>query len=152
MSSGGPWVAETIPDTDSLFYRVPVAWLKKDQRIHSGVFQQRGDAMSADWDRYSSAEETRARPTNAIRFAVVRLPVDCVRKIRGLTLKHDPIYDPDRTPPNINRAHCSVYGLEASAEIAEIGYKERVKLSLLECSGDSWEIPPGFPVSGEAMV
>jgi hypothetical protein len=144
MSASGPWIPESIPGTDSVFYRVPIGWLRKDQRPHTGVFKKNGDSMSTDWEKYSTAADTQARPTNPSRFAVLRLPVDCVRKIQGLTVIHDPVYEPDRTPPNINRAHCSIHGLDASTEI---GYEQRVKLALLECCGDNWEIPPGSLVS-----
>ena len=101
--------------------------------------------MSTDWEKYSTAADTRARPKDPTRFAVLRLSVDCVRAIRGLTVSHDPVYEPDSTPPNINRAHCAVYGLETSSDISEIGYELRIRLNLLECAGDAWEIPPGTP-------
>jgi hypothetical protein len=145
MSTSYPWSIETIPDGDWLFYRVPVGWLKPNKKPHPGVFQQRGNAMSADWNKYSTGEETRSRSPNPARFAVLKMSVDCVRSIRGMSVLHDPIYAPNDDPPNVNRAHCAIYGLEASSEINEIGYEERVRLSLLECSGEMWEIPPGTP-------
>jgi hypothetical protein len=56
------WPIEEIPDQDSLFYRVPVAWLRPaDLNIIPGVFRENKGSISTDWDKYSTAAETRSR-------------------------------------------------------------------------------------------
>lgn len=68
-------------------------------------------AMSTDWDKYASPEETRLRASTSgfspADFAVMALPV---RDVRGLAqiVEHDPLPD--------NRAHTNLTG-EKDAEI-----------------------------------
>jgi hypothetical protein len=104
--------------------------------------------MSVDWERYSTADQTRARPGRPERFAVLRLSVSAISAIRDLTVKHEPIFKPNDLPPLVNRAHSGVYGLERG-RVEEIGYKERVRLALLDVVGSRWEIDPGAAVQAE---
>lgn len=54
-----PWPTEDIPNEDSLFYRVPAAWLRADLKVSPGIFRENKGSISADWEKYSTAAETR---------------------------------------------------------------------------------------------
>jgi len=142
------WPVEEIPDADHVFYRVPVGWLKPAGTIHSGVFREVGGAMSVDWEKYCTAEESRARPGKPERFGILRMNVGFVRAIRDLSVKHEPVYQPSRTPPLVNRAHSGVHGIEPPPGNIELGYNERVRLLLLD-RFHSWYISPEIVNSGQ---
>ena len=139
------WPQEEIPKGSIFFYRVPKGWLRPDKALHPFVFRENAGSMSVDWDRYSTATETRSRRGRPERFAVVQLPSDSVDKIRLLTSKHEPMFRPDLDPPDINRSHCAIYGIEVPPGVSELGYKERVQLELYEAAGKTWIIPPDSP-------
>ena len=84
------WPVEEIPDEDSLFYRVPVAHLRPDLKTFPGMFRENKGSISTDWERYSTASETRARQGRPERFAVLRLVAGAIREIDGLTVLHSP--------------------------------------------------------------
>ncbi len=95
--------------------------------------------MSCDWDRYSSAQSTRARNGRPERFGVMRLNAGGIRQVVGLSLDHDPIDE--------NRAHSSILGLGPSDVPAE----QRKNLTRLRYElherFNSWEIRPSDPVA-----
>ena len=139
------WPVEGIPDPDSLFYRVPVAWLRPaDLRVVPGIFRENKGSISTDWEKYSTAVQTRARQGGPERFAVLRMIVGQVREIDGLSVAHEPIQNVDGQPDN--RAHSSIYGLESSmSAIADLGRKEKIRTELHR-KFNTWEIPPHAPV------
>ncbi len=89
-----------IPDADLLFMRIHRTYVQKGALI-AGVFCDKQGAMSTDWQRYSTAEETRARGRVPADNGVVSLPTGGVRKL-GQAVMHSPI--------DTNRAHTSVVG------------------------------------------
>lgn len=99
-----PWPVEEIPDNDSVFLRVHKTWRKKsDGSIAPSAFKPHDGGMSTDWEKYSTAEETRQRGKPPVtNYAVVSLEVASVRKIDGLQVKHSPLID--------NRSHSDVTG------------------------------------------
>jgi hypothetical protein len=136
VSDHGPWEVEDIPPSASLFYRVSKGWLNPtDPQLVPGVFREHGGSMSCDWDRYSTAVETRARTGCPQDFGVIRLNADAVRRIEGLSLAHDPDY------PLRNRAHSSVMGVGPSKGLDSIARARLtgIRGKLFEQFG-SWEI------------
>lgn len=136
------WEVENIPDPDSLFYRVPVGWLKPgDTRISPGLFKENKGSMSTDWEKYSTAAQTRLRPGRPERFAVIRMVAGTVREIDGLTVIHSPVQNINGQVDN--RAHTSVFGLQTSSYgPSDLGSKERIRTQLY-LRFNTWEIPPG---------
>jgi hypothetical protein len=136
------WPVDPIPDDASLFYRVPVAW-RPDLKPAPGVFRENKGSMSTDWEKYSTAEATRARQGRPERFAVLRLVAGGIRDVRGMRVEHSPIQNREGIPDN--RAHTDVMGLESEGTIPELGRKERIRTELFERFHD-WEIPPNAPI------
>ena len=104
------WEPEEIPNAGKLFMRVHVRQLLKD-KLHPGIFRpHRGRStdspagMSTDWEKYSTAEQTRNRHPNPESNGVISLIAGIIRSIEGLRVQHEPIND--------NSAHTEVYGLE----------------------------------------
>ena len=103
--------AEEIPDPESIFVRVHRGKLNGDS-IEPSAFEEHGGGMSANWERYSAAEETREQikdyPTksgkvrNPADYAVISLVAGAVRAIGGTSVQH--------TPRDYNRAHTDVHG------------------------------------------
>lgn len=139
------WLVEEIPNSDSLFYRVPVCWLRVDQKPHIGIFRENEGSMSTDWKKYSTANETRARQGRPERFAVLRMVVSGIRAIDGLTVSHSPTQNVEGVPDN--QAHTDVFGLEPPAPSTnpDFGRKLRIRTELHQ-RFNTWEIPPGAPV------
>lgn len=79
--------------------------------------------MSADWERYSTADEARSRAKKPADNAIVRLPVGPLRNQAAQSVDHTP------DPKMNNRAHCSVVG--------EKDPETRVILARIA----DWEIP-----------
>jgi hypothetical protein len=67
-------------------------------------------AVSVDWDKYSSPEETRQRAIgNPLeRYGVVEFQAGQVRSIEGLSVEHSPDHEFN------NRAHSSILGLNVA--------------------------------------
>ncbi len=103
------WQKEHISDEDFLYRRVHRKLLNSSGGVRAGAFTDHKGAMSTDWNRYSSPEETRNRISGLSpeEFAVVALPVSEVRNL-GQIVEHDPLPD--------NRAHSNVIG-EKDAEV-----------------------------------
>ena len=60
--------------------------------------------MSTDWEKYSTAEETRARAKFPQDNGVIKLHAGGIRSIEGLTVEHEP------DVKHMNRAHSEVFG------------------------------------------
>lgn len=117
-----PWTVEEIQNDDTLFMRVHKNLFDPTGEVLPSAFRNHGDpsdssrepGMSTDWQKYSSAEDCRARvrvvgkdPDN---YGVVRLPVGPIRQIPEQRVAHTPIFEPDSVPPSVNRAHTDVFG------------------------------------------
>ncbi|MGA3130963.1 MAG: hypothetical protein ABSD59_09195 [Terracidiphilus sp.] len=138
------WPVEDMLDGASLFYRVPVSWLRIDMKPHVGVFRENKGSISTDWDKYGTAATTRERQGRPERFAVIRLSVGGVREIRELVVSHSPTQNVPGLPDN--RAHTDIFGLELPADAKpELGRKERIRTELYK-RFNTWEIEPGAPV------
>ena len=138
------WPVEDIPDPDSLFYRIPVGQLRADRTVAPGNFKENKGSISTDWDKYSSAAQTRTRQGGPERFAVLRMIAGLIREIDGLSLSHEPIQHV--VGQTDNRAHSSIYGLEfSSSTVADLGRKLRIRTELYK-RFNTWEIPPFAPV------
>ena len=115
------WPVEPIPDADNVFMRAHRMHFR-DGELHPGVFREQGNGMSVDWDKYSTAEDTKNRARkNPHDNAVVSMGVARVREIGNLQVKHQP----DQALRN--RAHSNVLGLPArdSPELVEVRLKLR---------------------------
>jgi hypothetical protein len=92
--------------------RVHRMWVRGNEVI-PGAFQNRGGGMSVDWNKYSTAEETRLKARHPADNRVVSLTVGNIRNIEGLSVEHDPIQEGSQTAegkPLANRAHSNVLG------------------------------------------
>ena len=74
-------------------------------KLHPGVFREQGESMSVDWEKYSTAEESRNRARYPERVGILALITGGVRSIEDLTVLHDPDEERD------NRAHSGVHGI-----------------------------------------
>jgi len=127
-----------------LFYRVPVGQLRRDLKVAPGNFKENKGSISCDWEKYSTAAETRARQGTPERFAILRMVAGKIREIDELSVLHSPTQGVDGQPDN--RAHTDIFGLESSAPtIVDLGRKERIRTELHRRFND-WEIPPNAPV------
>lgn len=125
------WI-EPIPDPDRVFMRVPVGWLPGSQ-FHPGIFREIEGAISVDWEKYSTADETRGRARNPSQNGVIALVVGAVRLIESLSVEHEPILS--------NRAHSGIHGLtQPGALPAEESKTKRRKLLFDLVTG--WVIDP----------
>lgn len=125
MPDGVTWQAEDIPDEAHTYMRAHRTYFVRGQ-LQPGVFKKRDGGMSVDWEKYSTAEQTRQRTKgNPQDNAVLRLIAIGIRDIETLDLKHTP----DQTPDAPNRAHSDVIGIpDGGVELVE------VRASLLDAS------------------
>jgi hypothetical protein len=138
MSDHGPWPVEVIPADNDLFYRIDRgAFSGNDFRLHPGVFRENRGSMSCDWERYSTAEKTRARTGRPQSFGVLRMNTGKIQSLKALTVIHDPDF------PASNRAHTAVLGLGPRGKLPpqERAKRDALRLALSELF-NSWEIPP----------
>ena len=107
MANELAWPIEVIPDADFVFMRAHRTYFRNGE-LQPGVFRDH-DGMSVNWDRYSSAEETKQQ---AKKFpdenAVIKMPVIDIRQIADLRVEH--------RPEPVNRAHSEIYGLAGDPE------------------------------------
>ena len=102
------WPVEEIPDSDSVFMRAHRMHFR-DGKLAPSVFREQDGAMSVNWDKYATAEQTRQRSRKNPRDnAVLSMPVVGIRLIDSLRVEH--------TPEQENRAHSDVCGLPADRE------------------------------------
>ncbi len=127
------WI-EHIPDPDRIFMRMHEGGLTVTRQFHPGIFREHDGAMSVDWEKYSSAKETRSRAKkNPGQNGVIALVAGDVRGIEGLSVEHEPIRS--------NRAHSGIHGITqpGSLPAEEIKTKRRALLLGLVTG---WEIDP----------
>ncbi len=115
------WI-EYIPDPDHLFMRVAKGWLPSGA-LHPGIFREIAGAISVDWEKYSTAQQTRDRAPKPSQFGVVELVTGKVRKIEGLSVQHEPTGE--------NRAHSGIHGLKFPSRFR---LKKARRRSALICS------------------
>jgi hypothetical protein len=125
------WPVENIPDSDILFYRIHISFIV-DGEIVPGAFQERGEGrergMSTDWDKYSSAEETKQRSKVPADNGVGQFHVDSVRAI-DLEVVHAPVTD--------NRSHSHIRGIPHEGQL-----KTKARLLLKRIC--MWAIEPSL--------
>src|SRR5438552_4190603 len=128
------WPKEDIPDTASMFMRVHKTFIAGDD-VGPHAFRDHGRGLSVDWNKYSTALQTRDRARNPAHNGVITMVAGAVRAIEALVVEHEPIqensFDEKGAPVKANRAHSEVIG-EKTTEV-------RVKLSRIW----SWQIRLG---------
>ena len=135
------WEVEPIPNSDKLYMRVHAKLCPNG--LHTGIFREHGGGMSTDWEKYSTAEECRARTGHPSENGVIELVAGEVRDVevkgaKPLTVQHTPVENP--TPPLLpNRAHTDVVGIGTGEQKTEV----RAKLFKLI---KGWRIDPSAPV------
>jgi hypothetical protein len=120
----GPWDVEEIPNDDVLYLRVHTNDVDNG-RPTPGAFRNRASpyaphqpsAMSSDWCRYSTAQETQRRARIPELNGVVALPVLAVRHVPLQAVVHNPLFPTAVNPgcPN-NRAHTDITGPKSPDE------------------------------------
>jgi hypothetical protein len=107
MADDVNWQIEYIPDEDSAYMRAHRDFIR-DGILQPGVFREHNGGMSVDWEKYSSAGDTRQRAKKPADNAVIELSVGGVRRINKLDVIHN--------PKPMNRAHSDVVGLPDDSE------------------------------------
>lgn len=107
MANDVTWDVEHIPGEDSVYMRAHRDFIRAGV-LQPGVFRQHDHGMSVDWEKYSSASDTRQRAKNPPDNAVIELLVGRIRLINALDVKHN--------PEPTNRAHSNVVGLPSDGE------------------------------------
>ena len=111
---------EEIPDTDGLLTRVSTKAFVRNGKLQIGFFRNhpnpdnRPPSMSSDWERYSTAERTRAsvRPgVSPLDYGIIRLGVGEVRTIPLQLIEH--------TPEDDNQAHADVFGDKKDEQVRQ---------------------------------
>jgi hypothetical protein len=115
------WPKEPIPGEDLLFMRVHRNLLKSGQ-LHPGVFRDHDGAMSTDWSRYSTPEDTLLRHKTPHANGVIQSQVGAICEIPGQRVEHSLLPE--------NRAHTDVLG--------EKDVEARLRLYRIS----EWAIPP----------
>ena len=129
---------DQVPDEAILYHRVHVNFVK-----HSGghlrpncFSDKKGVGLSTDWDKYSTAAQTRLRPgpEKAVNYGIVGFNAGAVRHIQQLTVAHSPTED--------NDAHTDIFGLSTDAELLTAQRAE-----LYDACGRRFLIEPGSPLA-----
>jgi hypothetical protein len=123
------WPVEPIPDGDSVFMRAHRAHFRNGD-LQPGVFKAQGDGMSVDWDKYSTAEQSRLRAKKPDENAILRLSVLGIRSTEPLRVVHEP------DPQHGNRAHTEVFDMPKAEQLAE------TRIKLLRIAVVAIPIPP----------
>ena len=97
------WIIETIPDAALLFRRFHKQWMDEDGLIDPGLFKD--IEMSADWNKYSTATQSRARAKKAEDNGIVELNVGSLK-----LLPQDVIHIPSLG--SNNRSHSNIKGIK----------------------------------------
>ena len=129
------WGAEEIPDPHRLFMRVHVKGLLEGGKLHPGIFREQDGAISTDWEKYSTAEESRNRAKQPEKNGVIALIAGRVRRIEGLAVRHSPDVEGN------NRAHTDILGVESPQGFPPEVQKTAMRARLYEQFND-WEIRP----------
>ncbi len=101
---------EQIPDDANLFMRIHRDWLLDNGEVKPGFFRNipPDDGMSCDWDKYSTAAQTKERARNPNFNGVLQFAACDARSLPDQHLAHDPQQE--------NRAHSQLFG-EKTTEI-----------------------------------
>ncbi len=126
------WPTEDLPDDARLFYRVHVN-SAPDGVLVPGIFREQKGSMSADWEKYSTAEESRSRAPEPSRNGIVVLLAGPIRAIEGMGVQHAPI------PPN--RSHSAVTGMSIPNGAPASVRKTMVRAKLFH-HFNTWQINP----------
>lgn len=117
------WKSENIPSEDELYVFIHCQWIRNG-RVVPGFFKNRPDeetgAMSTDWSKYATPDDTQQRARKPNVSGVGRLDVGAVRKIGEDTafqqiVVHTPIQNSPTLPDN--RAHTDVRGPKETADL-----------------------------------
>jgi hypothetical protein len=95
------WLAEKIPNQDSILMRVHRNNMEKGAPTLN-AFKNHGDGMSTDWSQYTTAEATLLRAKNHKENGVIEMGVGDVRGLPRQRVEHRPISE--------NQAHTDVLG------------------------------------------
>lgn len=98
------FVVEIIPDEDAIFRRVHENYVKQG-KLQPGFFVDYGGGMSANWNKYCTAEGALAKAKEPEKNGVISLNVAHVRAI-DLTVDH--------TPSHSDQSHSEVFGPKTS--------------------------------------
>jgi hypothetical protein len=132
------WEIEEIPNDHRLFLRVHVNEVKSTGgNLHPGVFREQEGSMSVDWEKYSTAEQSRNRAKNPQKVGIVALIAGVVRSIENLKVLHEPAEDQDRK----NRAHSAVYGITDASAVNPAVRKTMIRSKLFEYF-NQWLLAP----------
>lgn len=112
---------EQIPDPDKLFYRIHKSYCIEGQIIPS-VVRNIGGGMSTDWQKYSTADQSRSRAAVPGDNGIVSVAAGRVRQVEDQTVEH--------CPSSNNRAHTEIRGDKTHPS---------VRLKILQLM--TWEIP-----------
>jgi hypothetical protein len=116
--SSSLWPREDIPKDHYLYVRVHQSWIKNN-RVVPGFFQNRPSehtgAMSTDWCKYSTPEDTRCRAKKPEMNGVGQLLVSEVEDIPGQIVEHTPLQNDPAIPDN--RAHTDVKGPKEDTDL-----------------------------------
>jgi hypothetical protein len=126
------WPVELIPDDARLYLRVHVR--QAATGLHPGIFREHGGAMSVDWNKYSTPEQSRHRAVDPASNGIVELRADGIRAVERLQVLHEP--DVKRQ----NRAHSGVHGISDPDGQPDV-QKTRVRFQLFE-RFNQWLITP----------
>lgn len=117
------WDSEDIPDDSYLYVYVHCQWIRNG-RVVPGFFKNRPDeetgAMSTDWCKYSTPDETQVRARKPTLNGVGKLLVESIRKIGEQTAVHQSVvHTPIQHQPDLpdNRAHTDVQGPKETADL-----------------------------------
>lgn len=100
------WEIESVPDGAALYMRVHKNWLEGNG-LKLGVFRNRDDGgMSVDWEKYSTAQDTRKRARDPAANYVIVLIAGEVRNVPEQKVVHEPDVETN------NRAHTNIFGVK----------------------------------------
>jgi hypothetical protein len=102
---------EPIPDADDVFMRAHQMYFISGE-LQPGVFQNKDGAMSVNWSKYSTAQQTKSQAKKPQQNAVLALLTSGIREIKPLDVIH--------APESGNRAHSEVALPDKGAELTEI--------------------------------
>ena len=113
------WPKEVIPDESGVLMRVHKNCIP-DGEIRPNIFREQEGALSVDWDKYATPEDTRSRGRSPADNGVVCMNVGAIRVINSLTVEHDPVQegaiDERGAAISPNRAHSVVFGVGRDPE------------------------------------
>jgi hypothetical protein len=114
---------EDIPDNDTLYHRVHKVHCRDGELILSLVFKNIDGAMSNDWSKYSTPQETKNRAKkNPENNGVLSMKVENIRSISNQIVIHAPFPE--------NRSHTHIMGEKKEKQLI---YFDRIW---------AWEIEP----------